>query len=380
MKKILPYILIISIFLCGCNRANLETHSPTQPLTEETVSTEPETTVPKDEPADENSYFQQPMFAVALPLVTETAHDEGKSFIYQDIHLFCQDQEVADRIIVDYLNRQDSHRITVDKPNSTAYQILYQPARLDPAIMSLHGESVLHQGKNHPVIECETLNYSMITGEVLTLGSILQDSSAHEKLQDALLFSAESAAEEKQLYSDYPQIIADRFKRNISTDEDWFFTSSGLAFFFDPYEIAPYTSGIVTLEIPYERLLGILDNSYFPVEEDRSNGSLCAATLDDVTLENYTQMAELYISGYSSGIMLFSDGIIRDVRIEVVPENTGGFGASIFATSTLTPGDGIMLMYDPQVNNPILKITYRDGENVVTRDLYFDKSGTFVLT
>ena len=220
----------------------------------------------------------------------------------------------------------------------------------------------------------------MITGEVLTLGSILYDASAREKLQDALLYSAESAAEVMPLYNDYPQIIADRFSRNSSFDEDWFFTSTGLAFFFEPYEIAPYTSGIVILEIPYEKLPGIIDDGFFLGEEDFYEGNLCADSVNDINLDAYTQMAEVYINGYSEGVILYSDGLLRDIRIETVPENEDASGSTIFAANTLSPGDGIILMYDPLVPNPILKITYRVAQSVTTKELYFDSNGAFVLT
>lgn len=379
MKKILPYILMFCILLCGCNLDKQDKPLPTLAPTEESVSDEPVTTQPSENPTEPSGYTQQPMFAVSLPVSADPIREESV-FTYQDIHLFCQDQSVADRIIIDYLNRQDGHRNKAESGSNSSYQILYRPMRIDSGVLSLYGESVVHQGRNHPIIECQTLNYNMITGEVLTLSSILYDASAHEKLQDALLYAAESSAETMQLYNDYPQIIADRFSQNPSFDEDWFFTSTGLAFFFEPYEIAPYTSGIVILEIPYEKLPGIIDDGFFPGEEDFYEGNLCADSINDVNLNAFTQMAEVYINGYSEGVILYSDGLLRDIRIETMPENEDASGSTIFAANTLSPGDGIILMYDPLVPNPILKITYRVAQSVTTKELYFDSNGAFVLT
>lgn len=379
MKKILPYILICCILLCGCNQVNQDKPLPTQAPTEESVFDEAITIQPSENPTESNGYTQQPMFAVSLPVSADPIREESV-FTYQDIHLFCQDQSVADRIIIDYLNRQDGHRNKAESGSNSSYQILYRPMRIDSGVLSLYGESVAHQGRNHPIIECQALNYNMITGEVLTLGSILYDASAREKLQDALLYSAESAAEVMTLYNDYPQIIADRFSRNSSFDEDWFFTSTGLAFFFEPYEIAPYTSGIVILEIPYEKLPGIIADGFFLGEEDFYEGNLCADSVNDINLDAYTQMVEVYINGYSEGVILYSDGLLRDIRIETVPENEDASGSTIFAANTLSPGDGIILMYDPLVPNPILKITYRVAQSVTTKELYFDSNGAFVLT
>ena len=380
MKKILFIVLILCLFLSGCHYKNSDFSPTPQPSIPESTPVEHETTQPEQDPASENLYVQHPMYAVALPIISELTHNEESTFSYQNIYLYCQDQEVADRIIIDFLNRQDAQRKIAETTENTKYDVLYRPARIDSIVMSLYGESLLYQGRNHPTVDCLSTNYNMLSGESLTLGSILKDAGSHEKLQDALLFAAETVADEKQLYDEYPQIIAERFTKNPSFDEAWFFNNTGLCFYFEPYEIAPYISGVVTLEIPYDRLTSIIDASYFPAEEDSSEGKIIVENVNNVVLSNYSQIAEVRLNGYSNAGFLHCEGFVRDVKIEIISNENPMSECTIFMSATLSPGDGIMLMYNQADNMPILRITYRSGQNILTENLFFASDGSIVLT
>lgn len=378
MKNIFSLLLIISILLSGCEQIDSQIQSPSEPEGVVMIPNQDDPTLSGQTPTEE-VYQQHSLSAVALPIMTELTHSEESTFIYQSIHLYCQDQEVADRVIIDFLNRQDAHRKAAESTINNHYEVLYKPMRLDSGIISLYGESVLHQGGNHPVIECQSANYSLLTGEVLTLGSILKDNSSSEKLQDALLYVAETFADDKHLYSDYPNIIKDRFSKNLSFDEDWYFSESGLNFFFEPYEIAPYISGVVILEIPYDRLVSIIDEAYFPAEEDLSEGNLYADNVNDVKLSNFTQIAEVSINGYSDAVLLHCNGLIRDVRVHIESNEGNTKQQTVFAASTISSGDGVMIMYDLTEDMPILHINYRSGQDLISNRLYFSEDGAFVL-
>ncbi len=382
MKKILPLVLAVCVLLCGCkyniptNEVATEPTIPEVTIDEVTTPTE-ETHTVQTEPAEE-VYPQLPMNAIALPIVTEIGENQDNCFTYQDIYLFCQDQEVADRIILDFLNRQDEHRNIAASVNK--YEILLEPMRLDDFVLSLFGNSVSHQGAHHPVVESQSANYNMLTGEVLTLGSILKDSNALQKIYEQMLIVAESAVEEKQLYPDYAQVIADRFTRNPSFDEDWFFSPSGLSFYFEPYEIAPYTAGVVILEIPYEQLAGLINDSFFPAEEDQSEGRLAIEPMADVNLADYSQIAEINLTGNSDSLFIYCEGLLRDIRIECTEDSSTTVTTTIFAAHTLSPGDGIIVKYD-RLNAPSsLLVTYRSAQETFTQRLSLSENGSFVLS
>jgi hypothetical protein len=51
------------------------------------------------------------------------------------------------------------------------------------------------------------------------------------------------------------------FEESVGRLEDFFLTPQGLGFQWDPYEIAPYSMGIIEIIIPYDALEGILKGS-----------------------------------------------------------------------------------------------------------------------
>ena len=192
MKKLLIVLLILSVILSGCgvkiNAPDAEGQSTGPSPTDETF-----TVIEKDEAVapTEPVYAQQPMAAVSLPVITELTTAEDGMVVaqsrYQNIHLYVQDQQIADMVIIDFLNRLDTHTAAASALaeeaqqvysgpygwSSYLYETIYTPTRIDLSVLSLYGQNVIFTGSNHPQVECSAANYNMITGEVLTLGSIL---------------------------------------------------------------------------------------------------------------------------------------------------------------------------------------------------------------
>ena len=397
MKKVFALLLVIMIVFCGCKSNVEETLPPTDPVPtipqapSETIP-EPTETIPETIPP---VYEQQPMVAASMPIFTQyTMAEDGNTVFYyshQNLHLTVQDQQVADYIIIDYLNRLDAYHTTAEDISQLATsrytagsswtpyfcEYLFEPTRIDHSVLSLFGSSIIYSGRNHPDHECMAANYSMVTGDVLTLGSILKSADAIEPLCALAVTHAEMVAQNKNLYSDYADIIQQRFSRDESFDEDWYFTDAGLCFYFAPYEIAPYISGVVSIEIPYEELTGILSDDYFPAEEDLSMGSIHAQRLSEVHLDEYTQIAEVTTDEGGEQILISSEGLIRDVQIQYGTWDETGtvftVTATVFSTYTLSPGDGIMLETFIPDTMPNLKISYRSGSELITQ--YISQSG-----
>ena len=397
MKRVFALLLVITLVLCGCKGSVEETvpltePTPTLPQNPTEPMPEPTETVPETIP---HVYEQQPMVAASMPVITQhTTSEEGNTiftYTHQNLHLTVQDQQVADYIIIDYLNRLDAYHATAEAISQLAAsrytdgtgwnpyfcEYLFEPTRVDHSVLSLFGSNIIYTGGNHPDHECLAANYSMVTGDVLTLGSILKNADAIEPLCTLAIAHAEKIAQSMNLYSDYADIIQQRFSRDESFDEDWYFTEAGLCFYFAPYEIAPYISGVVSVEIPYEELTGILSDDYFPAEEDLSMGSVQAQLLSEVHLDEYTQIAEVTTDVGGEQILISSEGLIRDVQIQYGTWDESGteftVKATIFSTYTLSPGDGIMLETFIPDTLPNLRITYRSGSEQITQ--YISQSG-----
>ena len=381
MKRIIPLILILTIFLSGCNNQEVNVG------TEATISpTIPEETIAEMEPTTP-TYQQLPMAAISLPAtVEEFFADDGallSRYTHQNIFLFLQDQEIADRIIIDFLNRLDRFYDSAEILYSQAREdyapdnwipyfseIYYVPMRLDSTVLSLFGLNTIYSGGNYPNFESSAANYNMVTGDVLTLGSILENADSHSSLCDAVIESATAQLDYLSLFDDYEEIIRQRFRRDASFDEDWYFTASGIVFFFQPYEIAPYRSGVITIEVPYSKLSGILSDEFFPGEEDQFDGTMNVSWLSDISLESYTQISETILDPDGERIFLSSNGLLRDITVEVGSwdTNTMSFHSNYtaFVCAALSPGDGIMMQLEIPVESPVIQIKYRTSADIFT--------------
>jgi len=383
MKRIFALTLITALLLCGCGK---EKQSP---VNDDVNAATDHAGIAADSPVNDNpGYVRQPMVAISVPIINETMlADDGTTicnYAYQNMYITVPDQQIADTVIIDFLNRQDADHAAAKAISDQAasnysgqenwvpysYKSLYSPTRLDHSVLSLYGESATYLGDSHPQIECNTINYNMVSGEVLTLGSILYNVDALETLCDLVIQNMAALKDTSLLYDEYPEIVRHRFSREESYDEDWFFTETGLSFFFSPYEVAPYVSGIVIVEIPYSELSGVIADEFFPPEEDLAEGTIYAQLLEDAKLEEITQIAEVPLHEQGQQIFLHCDGIVRDVVLEYGfwDESGTNFTAecTVFATYTLTPGDGIMIQADIPDAAPNLRLSYRSGDQIIS--------------
>ncbi len=321
------------------------------------------------------------MVAVSVPAVTENiTSDNGTvlfQYTYQNISLVLHKPQVADKVILDFLTRVDSTRTsattTADMAKSAyngstdwipyLYHITYSPTRIDSKVLSLFGNNVVFSGSGHPERTCVSANYDLLTGDVLTLASIMDMNAKAEQFYQLVLKGLSEMAEGDFLYDNYKEIVKARFSGDTSQDEVWHFSQTGLVFYFAPYEIAPYSSGVVTVEIPYEKLKGLIHDDYLPETRNATKGTPAVTAFDKVDLESLDHVAELITNTDGKMYMLQCSGHIQDVRI-LVSDPAASYTA--FAAYNLTPGNGIMVQADDTLL-PLMKLSYKsDNETVVT--------------
>lgn len=399
MRKIVYIVLIFVLLLTGCQDMPSE-QSPMQPTDqvsdEHTDTTFQEVTEDISASEHEIQYSQQTMFAISMPEVIETISADAGVVIFEHRHqtmqLVLQDPDVANKITLDYLNRLDASHAEAEEHSNAAkkqyvsgeswdeqfYDVFYSPTRIDQGLLSLAGTVTSYTG-GRPSQLCTAANYNMLTGDVLTLGSILYHADAKASLVDLVIQKAATIAAESQLYDDYADCIADRFSREESFDEDWYFTTSGLSFYFSPYEIAPYSAGIIRIEVPYSELSGVIADEFFPPEKDLLEGTLQINRFSDTELSAYSQIAEVVLEISGERFLLSADGAVSDIRFEI-----GNWDSSnrifyprttVFATATLTPGDAVMIQDEIFKDSSNLRISYHSGKELHTVLLFQSEDG-----
>ena len=242
------------------------------------------------------------------------------------------------------------------------YHIAYSPTRIDHEVLSLFGNNVVFSGAGHPERTCVSANYDLLTGDVLTLASIKEKDATAEQFANLVLAGLSEMAEGDYLYDNYQKTVQQRFEQEASQDEAWYFTQTGLCFYFAPYEIAPYSSGVITVEIPYAKLKNIIHTDYIPSARGASSGTVKVTPFNQVDINSFSHIAEIVMDQTGDMYMLHTDGNVQDVRIVLADKASN---CTVFAAYSLVSGNGIMLQGSEETLKN-LKITYKSGSNTVT--------------
>lgn len=388
MKKLSAIIICLCILLCGCTKPQMtETQSTLNTVSNETTA--PNTILPQ----------QEAMYAVSIPTISDNTYAEDGtvifSYTHQSMMLTVPDPEVANKVIIDFLSRNENAAETAKniresaKKNYTGsadwtpylYNITYSPMRMDQGVLSLFGSSVTYSGASHPERLGISASYDMVTGDVLTLGSIMTADATTNDYCALVLKVLQKIEETKYLYEGYEETVKARFSQDESLDQDWYFSTTGLCFYFVPYEIAPYSSGVIVAEIPYSDLAGLLYDGYFPAEREAATGNIQSTTLNSNDPTQFSQIAELILNEDDQMIFLHTNGILWDVKLDYgawdtssgafVPVYTALFSAS------LSPGDAIMVQTDEITS---LQLTYTSGTDTVTQHFTYSDNGISLVS
>ena len=327
------------------------------------------------------------MSAITLPVTTETTYSSDNNeifrYTYQSIALTLPDPDVAEQIIIDFLDNIDATRATADtikaaaeanyqsNSNKTPYlcQILFEPMRIDQNVLSLFGNFVSYQDMPHPESTQSSLTYDFITGKKLALGDILVDHSAVSDAITALML--EVLSNRTDLYPDYADIVRERMSANFMQDTSWYLSTKGLCLYFAPYDIAPYSAGIIHVEIPYKNLAGILDDAYFPAELELADGSLSVSAFTKQSIGQFTQICEVTVGNSNQACLLFTDRSVHNLMILSSSNAQSYVEQTIFLSHTLTPGDAVVIQgFDPQEHNVI--VIYEANNEQISSTLHFD--------
>lgn len=416
MKKLICIALCLAMTLalsaCACAAPPIEDTTPTTlptPATEPTTPTSPTTeptTAPTTEPTTEPTVdiggleLDLSMVSISLSQQSElTVNEQNKTvfeYVYQNVRLQLDDAIVSNTVVLDLLNRIDQTRSAADSIRQSAlsngigaapfsYKVLYTPQRIDSGVLSLSSVTTSYSGGAHGGVTCGGVTYDLTTGAVLSLADILADSVTADVICRLAVDALMPKFEELYLFDDFNLTVEDRFSGNFLADSAWYLSQEGLCFSFAPYDLAPYSAGVVTAVIPYAKLPGILEDAYFPAEQVYSNSNLCGIRFDQSTEDEFSRFAELEVNPDGETVLLYTNGLVYDIVIETGRWNTAGTvftpESTVFTASSLTPGEAILITAHIPEERPGLRISYTKGEETVYAYLCSSsKGGTSILT
>lgn len=404
MKKVILLLLCVGMVLsiAACKKTDPSTPSttvaPTTAPQPEDPTVEP-TTQPTTPPDAPGPVLNQPTHAIAMPKVRDSIYAEDGTELftlsYPEIQLSLNNTAVKDTITRNLQDRMNGALTSASDTKALAQKdfanasywtpyfidISYTPTRVDQSVLSLFGNRSSYSGGPHPNLGTESVTYDMQTGIVLSIVDVMESSCNGETLTPLLLEALEPMKSE--LFYDYDLVIQEQFTDSFSGISQWYFSRTGLCFHFSSYEIAPYSSGTIIAEIPYEKLEGILLAKYMPQTNDAANGSMYGELYASSDDERFTFVSDIKVHHTGMPVVLYSDAPVTNIRIEAGTWYADGsqFVATttIFAADAISVGKAIKITADLENADTTLRLIYCSGGQEISAFIMLDEIGESVV-
>ena len=390
MKRILCLLLCLCLVLslAGCKRQPVTnpTDHTTQPSqqqssTESTGAQDPTDTTGTEPSEPTLQVPSLPMISASFPMHQELFNaDDGTvlfRYTFQDVSLNITDPDISKSITLDLLQRMDAYIENVSELLDQAYEdyvpgkawsayyyeALYTPTRIDEMLLSLQGVHSSFDGNVHPSHTMTSATYDLVTGKFLSVKDILsEEAGAAEALGKAVVAQLDKIVTEQNLFPGYDLIVKDQFAVDLNRHYSWYFTLEGICFYFSPFELAPNSSGVIQVTVPYSQLAGILQDAYFPTEQPPMAAKGTTGWFDETDLSQFSHFTELISAPDARRFLLWTDTIIYNVRLEqghwdtaanqFVPE------VAVFSANCIAQGDAVTLRCNLSDTTPTLRLVY----------------------
>ncbi len=200
--------------------------------------------------------------ATALVIEQQTLTDEGDDPKYTvelnypviaGMEVFNQaSQAIAEQVTNAFLENLTTYP-PVNDPNLMSYSSVsmdFSVLEETPEVISVYFQlSEYYSGAAHPLPFSAVLNYDVLNGKVLALSDLFQPGTDYLQLLSDYAIN-DLTAEEYFTFPDGALPEAENFR-------NWNLTPDGLQITFDPYQIAPYAAGFISVVVPFDVLMGI---------------------------------------------------------------------------------------------------------------------------
>ena len=273
-----------------------------------------------------------------------------------------------------------TEKLALDQPEGEKKELSYtcvsRAARCDTSALSLIFDISQDVGGVHAEVTRIARNYNSDSGERLLLKDIAEQP---DQLATYVKNYVLGLAASDEYIQDGKSIFFDDFQETVGSlvdaGENWYFSDSGLVFYANPYDIAPYSFGTLEFEIPYSALEEFIKDDYMPVEENGENGLILAEDGDKTDRDNINIIKTITIDeGYKS-VVLSAEETVYDVKI------FDANGTTIWQRNYLTSGEGVDVISDIPDVMPKTCISYElaDG-TVIERGIFMSgEDGSILL-
>ena len=365
MKKTISMLLCCAMLgaLCACQHGGDYEKRTYVPQFDMTVSYGFEDEELKSD--DGTTYYRQSLGTATVSSKDERAAERINSSLAELYVRFGADAEYTRRVAED---QPDGEQIAL------SYYCAPSVTRCDTRVLSAVFDVSQDIGGIH-ADSTRTRSYNADNGSLLTLADIAKNEEQLKTFIKNYVIGLAAGDDYKEggvsiLFDDFESTIKDL----VDAGANWYFSDGGLVFYANPYDIAPYSRGVLLFEIPYSALEEFIDEGFMPVEYEGENGMLLADDGDKLDRSSLNILGTVTVDEDGQSVVLSAEETVYNVKIYTS-------GRMLWQRNYLTTGEGVEVKSFIPDAQPSIAVSYElaDGTEIVRGIFQSGKDGSILL-
>ena len=366
MKKTISMLLCCAMLgtLCACQHGGDYEKRTSVPQFDMTVSYGFEDEELKSD--DGTTYYRQSLGTATVRSKDERAAERINSSLAELYVRFGADAEYTRRVAED---QTDGEQIAL------SYYCAPSVTRCDTRVLSAVFDVSQDIGGIHADSTRTSRSYNADNGSLLTLADIAKNEEQLKTFIKNYVIGLAAGDDYKEggvsiLFDDFESTINDL----VDVGANWYFSDGGLVFYANPYDIAPYSRGVLLFEIPYSALEEFIDEGFMPVEYEGENGMLLADDGDKLDRSSLNILGTVTVDEDGQSVVLSAEETVYNVKIYTS-------GRMLWQRNYLTTGEGVEVKSFIPDAQPSIAVSYElaDGTEIVRGIFQSGKDGSILL-
>ena len=366
MKKTISMLLCCAMLgtLCACQHGGDYEKRTYVPQFDMTVSYGFEDEELKSD--DGTTYYRQSLSTATVSSKDERAAERINSSLAELYVKFGADAEYTQRVAED---QTDGEQIAL------SYYCAPSVTRCDTRVLSAVFDVSQDIGGIHADSTRTSRSYNADNGSLLTLADIAKNEEQLKTFIKNYVIGLAAGDDYKEggvsiLFDDFESTINDL----VDAGANWYFSDGGLVFYANPYDIAPYSRGVLLFEIPYSALEEFIDEGFMPVEYEGENGMLLADDGDKLDRSSLNILGTVTVDEDGQSVVLSAEETVYNVKIYTS-------GRMLWQRNYLTTGEGVEVKSFIPDAQPSIAVSYElaDGTEIVRGIFQSGNDGSILL-
>lgn len=366
MKKTISMLLCCAMLgtLCACQHGGDYEKRTYVPQFDMTVSYGFEDEELKSD--NGTTYYRQSLGTATVSSKDERAAERINSSLAELYVRFGADAEYTRRVAED---QTDGEQIAL------SYYCAPSVTRCDTRVLSAVFDVSQDIGGIHADSTRTSRSYNADNGSLLTLADIAKNEEQLKTFIKNYVIGLAAGDDYKEggvsiLFDDFESTINDL----VDAGANWYFSDGGLVFYANPYDIAPYSRGVLLFEIPYSALAEFINEGFMPVEYEGENGMLLADDGDKLDRSSLNILGTVTVDEDGQSVVLSAEETVYNVKIYTS-------GRMLWQRNYLTTGEGVEVKSFIPDAQPSIAVSYElaDGTEIVRGIFQSGKDGSILL-